>query len=67
MPTQQQEQMKYMGLLSPLMMVMFSFKAPAALPLYWAVGGIFLIVQTLISRKLYQIKKTTDIVKNAKT
>jgi YidC/Oxa1 family membrane protein insertase len=67
MPTQQQEQMKYMGLLSPLMMVMFSFKAPAAIPLYWAVGGIFLIVQTLISRKLYQIKKTTDIVKNAKT
>ncbi|MFF2450091.1 membrane protein insertase YidC [Neobacillus sp. NPDC058068] len=57
MPTAQQQQMKYMGLLSPLMIVMFSFSAPAALPLYWVVGGIFLTVQTLISRKLYQTKK----------
>ncbi|ETI67923.1 membrane protein insertase YidC [Neobacillus vireti] len=57
MPTAQQQQMKYMGLLSPLMIVMFSFSAPAALPLYWVVGGLFLTVQTLISRKLYQTKK----------
>lgn len=61
MPTQQQEQMKYMGLLSPLMIVMFSLKAPAALPLYWVVGGTFLIIQTIISRNLYQSKKTSDI------
>jgi YidC/Oxa1 family membrane protein insertase len=59
MPTQQQEQMKYMGLLSPLMIVMFSFSAPAALPLYWVVGGTFLILQTMLSRSLYQSKKTT--------
>ncbi|CAH2714316.1 Membrane protein insertase MisCB [Neobacillus rhizosphaerae] len=57
MPSAQQQQMKFMGLLSPLMIVMFSFSAPAALPLYWVVGGIFLIVQTMISRKLYQTKK----------
>jgi YidC/Oxa1 family membrane protein insertase len=61
MPTQQQEQMKYMGLLSPLMIVMFSLKAPAALPLYWVVGGSFLIIQTMISRNLYQSKKTADV------
>lgn len=54
MPAAQQEQMKYMGLLSPLMIVMFSLKAPAALPLYWVVGGTFLIIQTYISRRLYQ-------------
>jgi YidC/Oxa1 family membrane protein insertase len=53
MPKQQQEQMKFMGLLSPLMIVMFSFSAPAALPLYWVVGGTFLTIQTLISQKLY--------------
>lgn len=61
MPAQQQEQMKYMGLLSPLMIVMFSLKAPAALPLYWVVGGSFLIVQTIISRNLYQSDKTKEV------
>ncbi|MDR6122795.1 membrane protein insertase Oxa1/YidC/SpoIIIJ [Bacillus sp. SLBN-46] len=55
--------MKYMGLLSPLMIVMFSFNAPAALPLYWVVGGTFLIVQTFISRSLYQSKKPEVQVK----
>lgn len=53
MPAAQQAQMKYMGLMSPLMIVMFSFSAPAALPLYWVVGGTFLIIQQYISRKLY--------------
>lgn len=61
MPAQQQEQMKYMGLLSPIMIVMFSLKAPAALPLYWAVGGTFLTIQTLISRRLYQSKKVPEV------
>jgi len=51
-----QQQMKYIGLISPIMIVMVSLNAPAALPLYWTVGGIFLIIQTLISRKLYQTK-----------
>ncbi|MHC0035642.1 membrane protein insertase YidC [Pseudoneobacillus sp. C159] len=53
MPVQQQQQMKFMGLLSPIMIVMFSLKAPAALPLYWTVGGAFLIIQTILGRKLY--------------
>jgi YidC/Oxa1 family membrane protein insertase len=61
MPSQQQEQMKYMGLLSPVMIVMFSFSSPAALPLYWAVGGTFLIIQTIISRKLYDNHKKTEV------
>ncbi|MGG5253980.1 membrane protein insertase YidC [Neobacillus sp. SM06] len=54
MPTQQQEQMKYMGLLSPIMIVIFSLSAPAALPVYWAVGGTFLIFQQMLSRRMYQ-------------
>ena len=61
MPTQQQAQMKYMGLLSPLMIVMFSFSAPAALPLYWVVGGTFLIIQTAISKRLYTSKKPLEV------
>lgn len=64
MPAQQQQQMKFMGLLSPLMIVMFSISAPAALPLYWAVGGSFLIIQTVISRKLYQNNKQAEVKTN---
>ncbi|WP_144547161.1 membrane protein insertase YidC [Bacillus sp. X1(2014)] len=61
MPSAQADQMKYMGLLSPLMIVMFSFNAPAALPLYWVVGGTFLIIQTMISKSLYQTNKTPKV------
>ncbi|WP_066061569.1 membrane protein insertase YidC [Neobacillus soli] len=66
MPTAQQQQMKFMGLMSPLMIVMFSFKSPAALPLYWVVGGLFLIIQTMISHSLYKSKKTTGVPLNQK-
>ncbi len=61
MPVQQQQQMKYMGLMSPVMIVFISLSAPAALPLYWVVGGTFLIFQTYLGRKLYQTpKQVTD-------
>lgn len=49
----QNNQMAFIGLLSPIMMGVFSFTMPAALPLYWAVGGIFIIVQTIILNKMY--------------
>lgn len=58
MPEAQQKQMKIVGLLSPAMILIFSFTAPAALPLYWVVGGIFLIGQTILAQKLYS--KTPD-------
>ncbi len=61
MPTAQQQQMKMMGLLSPIMIVVFSFSAPAALPLYWTVGGIFLILQTIISSKIYANKSKSNL------
>ena len=54
LPEEQQKQMKFMGLISPVMIVFVSLSAPAALPLYWTVGGLFLILQTLLSRKIYQ-------------
>ncbi|MBB4824803.1 YidC/Oxa1 family membrane protein insertase [Sporosarcina luteola] len=50
----QKQQMQIMAYLSPLMIILFSFSAPAVFPLYWAVGGLFLIVQTWLSRKLYK-------------
>ena len=53
MPEQQKKQMKMFIYLSPIMIMFISFKAMAALPLYWAVGGILLIFQTYFGRKLY--------------
>lgn len=53
MPEEQQKQMKMMTLLSPVMILFISFSAPAALPLYWSVGGIFLIIQTWIMNRIY--------------
>lgn len=57
LPADQQNQMKFFGLLSPIMIVFVSIKAPAALPLYWTVGGLFLILQTIVARKLYSTEK----------
>lgn len=53
MPDQQKQQMKMFIYLSPIMIMFISFKAVAALPLYWAIGGILLIFQTYLGRKLY--------------
>lgn len=66
LPEEQQKQMKMMGLLSPIMIVFVSFNAPAALPLYWTVGGLFLIFQTLFARRIYNTSpiKSVQIEKN---
>ncbi|OMP66071.1 membrane protein insertase YidC [Domibacillus epiphyticus] len=54
MPAEQQQQMKFIGLLSPAMILIFSLTTPAALPLYWAVSGLILIFQSWIGRKYFQ-------------
>lgn len=53
---EQKKQMKVMGLISPAMILFISFSAPSALALYWAVGGLFLAGQTLLTKKLYMNK-----------
>lgn len=60
LPEAQQNQMKYFGLLSPIMIVFVSLHAPAVLPLYWTVGGLFLIMQTILARKLYSTEKRRE-------
>ncbi|WP_010650379.1 membrane protein insertase YidC [Oceanobacillus massiliensis] len=57
MDPKMKKQMALMGLLSPLMIGIVSFNAPAALPLYWTIGGLFMICQTLISKRMYQSYK----------
>ncbi|WP_281203308.1 membrane protein insertase YidC [Cytobacillus kochii] len=51
---QQQGPMKIMGYLSPAMILFISLSAPAALPLYWSVSGLFLIIQTYVIQKKYK-------------
>lgn len=45
--------MSWIVYLSPVMMGIFSFSAPAALPLYWCIGGLVVILQTLLAKRLY--------------
>lgn len=52
-PEAQKNQMKLMIYVSPIMIVIISLSSMAALPLYWAVGGLFLIVQIYIGRKFF--------------
>ncbi|GLC89417.1 membrane protein insertase YidC [Lysinibacillus piscis] len=52
-PEQQKAQMKMFIYISPIMIVFISMTSMAALPLYWSVGGILLILQTYIGRRYY--------------
>lgn len=65
MTEEQKKQMAMMAYISPIMMGMISFTAPAALPLYWTVGGTFLILQTYISKKLFNPQQAVQEVKNS--
>ncbi|MFD1413316.1 membrane protein insertase YidC [Oceanobacillus jeddahense] len=47
----QRKQMAIMSFVSPIMIAVISLNVPSALPLYWAVSGIFMIIQTLIIKK----------------
>nr|WP_239254121.1 membrane protein insertase YidC [Listeria ilorinensis] len=53
---EQKKQMRIIGLMSPAMILFMAFSTPSALSLYWAVGGLFLCGQTLLSKKLYMNK-----------
>jgi len=50
---EQEQQMKMMGIMSPVMILIASFSTMSALSLYWTVSGFFLIAQTYLTRKLY--------------
>lgn len=60
MPPEQQQQMKFLGLLSPAMILIFSVSAPAALPIYWSVSGLILIFQSWIGRKHFQTSEPAE-------
>ncbi|NIK27587.1 YidC/Oxa1 family membrane protein insertase [Thalassobacillus devorans] len=51
-PTNNNPMVRWMGLISPLMILIISFSMPAAIPLYWTIGGLFLTGQSLLISKL---------------
>lgn len=52
----QQKQMAFMGYLSPILMGVFALSAPAAISLYWVTGGLFMIAQSYLAKKIYAPK-----------
>lgn len=70
LPKEQEQIMKWMSLASPIMITFISLSAPAALPLYWSISGLFLIGQTMYLQKLKRqasavlIEATTEQQKN---
>lgn len=54
---QQQSSLQWIGLMSPIMIVFASLSTSAALPLYWVVGGLFLIGQTYFSHLMLNRKE----------
>ena len=50
------------------MMGIFSLSAPAAIPLYWSVGGIIVVLQTLLAKRLYpaQLDASVSLAANTK-
>lgn len=62
---QQNPQMAMMLWLMPIMIIIFALNFPAALSLYWVVGNIFMILQTLIINKP-KLRTSPDPAPNAK-
>lgn len=50
-PQSNNPQMKMMLYMMPIMITVFAFFFPAALALYWVVGNIFMVAQTLFIRR----------------
>jgi YidC/Oxa1 family membrane protein insertase len=58
----QQKSLTVLSYLSPLFIGLISFNAPAALPLYWSVSGLFLIFQHLLAQRMYKANSATTVI-----
>ncbi|WP_271398632.1 membrane protein insertase YidC [Salinicoccus roseus] len=60
-PAEQRKQMQLFMYISPIMIIWISLISPSALPLYWAVGGVFLIFQTWAGNTFYKNKVAEEM------
>ncbi|SKA12008.1 YidC/Oxa1 family membrane protein insertase [Pilibacter termitis] len=61
MPEENKQQMKTMSYMTPIMMIFFMFSSPAGVGLYWTVGGLFALAQTLFTNLYLKPKIKRDI------
>lgn len=59
-PTSDNPQMKMMLYIMPIMITIFAMTFPSALALYWVVGNIFMVIQTLVIRRPFSKRKTQE-------
>lgn len=64
--TSQNPQMAMMLWMMPIMIIVFAINLPAALPLYWVVGNIFMIIQTYFIKTPEINVQTTSKARGAK-
>lgn len=60
---EQRKQMQSMVLISPIMIMFFSFSSPAGVALYWLVGGFFSIIQQLITMYIVRPRLRKQVAK----
>mgnify|MGYP002510852637 CR=1 FL=1 len=60
-PQSNNPQMKMMLYMMPIMITVFAFFFPAALALYWVVGNVFMVAQTIFIRKPMMKKEEANI------
>jgi len=60
-PEEQRKQMQLFMYISPIMIIWISLISPSALPVYWAVGGVFLIFQTWAGNTFYKKKVAEEM------
>ncbi len=65
-PEEQKKQMRTMSIVSPLMIIMFSFGAPAGVTLYWVVGGFIACLQTYITNVIMKPRIKAQIQQEMK-
>ncbi|UWE04185.1 membrane protein insertase YidC [Laceyella sacchari] len=58
----QQKSLTMLSYLSPVFIGLISFNAPAVLPLYWSVSGLFPIFQHLLAQRMYKANSATTVV-----
>lgn len=66
LPEEQKKQMRTMMYVSPIMILMVSFTSPAGLGLYWFVGGIFAVFQTIITNFIFKPRIKAQVEAEAK-
>ena len=66
LPDEQKKQMRTMMYVSPIMILMVSFTSPAGLGLYWFVGGIFAVFQTIITNFIFKPRIKAQLEEEAR-